>query len=92
MVETSLKLIETTISEAAIRMRYADQADPAKATEWIDVQLLIADLSDPANSQEPLGDPELQFLAENRLATLRRVRDVIGVEIQRLSVLAGRIR
>ena len=37
-------------------------------------------------------DPELQYLAEVRLAALRYARDVIGEETQRLSSLAGRNR
>jgi len=85
-----MKLIETKISETSIRMRYADDADPVKASQWIDFQIPIADLEGP-DKQNPLGDIECRYLAELRLVALRNVRDVIGDETRRLSGLADRI-
>jgi hypothetical protein len=85
----AMKLIETIVSETSVRMRYADDADPAKAIEWVDFQVSLSELLSP-NGQAKLGDPESRFLAEIRLAALRYVRDAIGGETQRLSSLASR--
>jgi hypothetical protein len=70
-----------------IRMRFADNADPTRATQWIDFQLPPTILKAPGQN-EPLGDPETRYVAEIRLAALRHVRDVIGDETQRLPGLA----
>ncbi len=85
-----MKLIETTITESTVHMRYADNADATKAKHWIDFQVPLDKLTLPP--ERPLGDPELQFLAEVRLAALRYVREVTFSENQRLSGLAGRMR
>lgn len=85
-----MKLIETVVTETAVRMRYADR--PQDATAWIDFQVPLAELVHPAQTSVPLGDPERQLLAEVRLAALRHVRDVIGGETQRLQELRGRTR
>jgi hypothetical protein len=85
-----MKLIETIVSETSVRMRYADDADPAKATQWIDFQVPLSDLKSP-DQHNPLGDIESRFLAELRLVALRHAREVIGAETQRLSGLVGRI-
>jgi hypothetical protein len=85
-----MKLIETKILETTVRMRYADDADPAKASQWIDFQVPLAELLSP-NGRVELGDPESRYLAEIRLVALRYVRDAIGAETQRLSSLADRI-
>ena len=84
-----MQLIETTVLTSSVRMRYADNADATKATEWIDFQVPLGLL---AEGEPKIDDPELNFLAEIRLAALRRVRDVIGAETQRLSRLAGPMR
>jgi hypothetical protein len=86
-----MKLVETKISETTVHMRYADNPDSATATAWIDFQVPLTELKHPQNRQNQLGDPELQYLAEVRLAALRYARDVVGGETQRLSGLAGRI-
>lgn len=86
-----MQLVQTNISESSIRMRFANNADPAKATEWIDFQFPLAVLKAPVGPTAALGDPETRYLAEIRLAALRHVRDVIGDETQRLSGLASRI-
>ena len=87
----ALKLIETTILPTVVRMRYADQPDPASAVEWFEFQVPLAPLTAPIGPGEPLGDPELRNVAEVRLAALRYVRDVISAETQRLSNLASHI-
>jgi hypothetical protein len=86
-----MKLIETTILANAVHMRFADHHDPKEAEYWIDFQVPLDELKHP-QTNNPLGDPEEQFLSEVRLAALRYARDVIGDETQRLSKLAGRIR
>ena len=93
MVTAKLSLIETTVSEYSVRMRYADKTDPTKALAWIDFCFPLGDLVHPdSRDGQPLGDPEKQYLGEIRLAVLRAARDLIGAEIQRLSALAGRNR
>jgi hypothetical protein len=88
----AVKLIETTVSETAVRMRCADDTDPAKATQWIDFRVPLADLKRPAGQQsQALGNPEVQFLAEVQRSALRYARDVIGAETQRLADLANQI-
>jgi hypothetical protein len=84
-----MKLIETTVLETTIRMRYADDADPAKATQWIDFQVNLADLVLPDAPDQKLGDLESHYLAVIRQAALRYARDTIGAETQRLARLAS---
>jgi hypothetical protein len=86
-----MKLVETKVAESTVRVRFADHVDPLKAANWIDMQLPLAELRDPYGEGD-LGDPELRYLAEVRLAALRSARDVIGAEIQRLSNLYTRLR
>jgi hypothetical protein len=87
------KLVETTISETTVRLRYANENEAAKSTEWIDIQVPLAELLVPHTHQPTkIGNPEPYFVAEVRLAALHYVRDVIGAEIQRLGVVAGRNR
>jgi hypothetical protein len=86
----ALKLIETTISPTAVRLRYADNSDPTKATQWMDIQAPIAELMEPRREQAKLGEAELQYLAELHRAVLQYGRHVINGEIQRLAKQAGR--
>jgi hypothetical protein len=89
-MESVMKLIETKILGTTIRMRYADNADPLKATQWLDFQVPLADLSLPAvDTEYPLGDPEKRYLGSIRQAALRYVRNVIAAETQRLASLPG---
>lgn len=88
--EETMKLIDTTISEATVEMRFADHADPSSATEWIDFEVRVAALKHPNDPSYELGDIDLQMVAEVRLAALHYVRDVIAAEIQRLAKLGPR--
>lgn len=90
----SMKLIETKIYPNAVQVRYADNSDPEKATEWCEFRLALAGLTHPfvQGQPRPLGPPENNFVSEVQLAALRHMRDAIGAEIQRLSELIGRIR
>ena len=86
-----MQLIQTTILQNSVRMRYADHADPAKATEWLDFQVPIEGLTLPNVDREvPLGDHESRFLGSIQQAALRRVRDLIGEETQALASRVGR--
>ena len=87
-----MMLIETSVSDKSVWMRFADTSDCAKAAHWIDFQVPLSELKVPAGSgtEVLLGDPELQLLSEVRLAALRYVRDVIGAETRRLSGLRDR--
>jgi hypothetical protein len=80
-----MKLIETVISETSIRLRYADETDPTKAVEWVDVQFALSGLKNPEDAK-----PELQYVAELQRAALDRLQAVLSGEIQRLRSLAGR--
>ena len=82
------KLVETSISESAIRLRYADHSDPAQATEWIDLQVKLAPLLDPSDKKQPLGPPERHFLGGVQLAALFQAQDAINTEIRRLREIA----
>ena len=85
-----MELIETKISKTSVHMRYANNLDPAKATQWIDFQVPFDGLTLPAaNGDYPLGDPESRFLGSIQQAALRYVRDVIGAETQGLASRVG---
>ena len=86
-----MKRQHTTVSEKTVRMRFANEADPTQADSWFEFEAPLELLKHP-NGRSDLGDPELQFLSEIRLAALRYVRDVIGDETRRLSELADRMR
>ncbi len=83
-----MKLIETTVSETTVRMRYADNADAAKATQWVDIQVPIAGLV--RGSGTPLSDPSGLKLSITQATVLHAVQDLIGVEMSRLANLANR--
>ena len=84
-----MKLIETTISETTVRMRYADDADPAKATEWVDFQAKNQDLKLPNGTT--LTKPEPHPFAALKLAALRHVLGVVDAEIARIRDQLNRI-
>ena len=76
-----MKLIETTISETAIRVRLSDGSEDPK--EWLDFQVPLSPLmSDEINR---LGDPAVRPLSIIQRAALLYVQDVIDEEIQRAS-------
>jgi hypothetical protein len=83
-----MELLETNVTPTTVRMRYADNPDPAKAKVWLDFQVPVADLK--RRSETELGDPERRLLAEVRLTALRYARDVIAAETRRLSDLLDR--
>ena len=74
-----MKLLQTSVSATSIRMRFANDADPTKASQWVDFQVPLDQLG--------LSDLERQLLAELRLAALRHARGVIGDEVRRISEL-----
>jgi hypothetical protein len=82
--------VETTISATAIHVRYADNADAAKATEWIDVQVKLSNLKLPSGTV--VKDPESHLLAGLRLTALLYAREEANAEIQRLSQTVSRMR
>jgi len=71
-------LIETTISDTTVHMRYADNLDPEKAKEWVDFQVPLTGLELPL---EPLGDIAERQFRLIQAAALRRVRELIDAEI-----------
>lgn len=82
---STLQLLLTNVSQNHVRMRYANHADPAQATEWLDFQVPLKSLADPEIPQNPLGNVETALVAEVRLAALRYAREAIVAETQRLS-------
>jgi len=65
-----MKLIETTLSGKMVRMRFANDADPLKASEWIEFQV-SAD-----KTEDHWRLPAIQREA------LERAREVLADEIQ----------
>lgn len=80
--------IETTISQGGVRVRYANDLDSAKATEWIDVRTLAPNLK--MGSGTRVSDPESHSLAGLRVAALLHARDELNAEIQRLAEIVRR--
>jgi hypothetical protein len=81
-----MKLVETKISETAIYMRYADNPDTTRATQWIDFQIPLDGLKVPGRGGERvLGNIEDQYFGSIHLAALRQVRETITAETQRIS-------
>ena len=86
-----MHIVETILRPLTAKLTIANNSDPELATERIDFAFPLSALKDP-QSQRQLGQPDDHFVSEVRLAILRYARDAIGVEIQRLSELAGRSR
>ena len=42
-----MKLIKTSMTDSTVWMRFADDDDPAKAKEWIDIQVSLSALKEP---------------------------------------------
>ena len=86
-----MKLLETTLTETTVRLRYADHSDPAKAVQWIDFQVSLEGLTLPLpRGSEDLGDdPNTRILAEVRLAALLRARALIAAESQHFESFRG---
>ena len=85
-----MKLIETSVTQTNVRMRYQDTRDPSMPDNWIELQVPLSMLKLPSNT--PLGDPESHFLATVREVALRYVRDVFDAEIVRLEARRNRGR
>jgi hypothetical protein len=86
-----MKLIETTVSETTVHMQLADDNDPEKAAEWLELEMPVSKLK-MADGQTPMGDPTTKRLVTIQLATLHVAQDAIGEEIQRLSNLLSATR
>lgn len=80
-----MKLIETSVTATSVRMRFADQVDPAKATRWLDFQVPLDGLLHANNQvQLKIDDLDLQLLGEVRRAALLAARGIIGAESRRI--------
>jgi hypothetical protein len=90
-----MKLISTSLTDTHIWMRYADNADPTKATQWFEFQVPLADLVHPSSRSSqapvPLDVPDKEFVGAVRLAALRHVRNLVGGETQRLTAVGNEI-
>jgi hypothetical protein len=85
-----MKLIETTVSETTVRMRYADNADPAKASQWIDFQVPLAELAEGTGARKThLDRLEARFLGAIQEAALHYMQDVVAKEIRETATRRG---
>jgi hypothetical protein len=75
-----MKLIAITIAEKLVRMRFANDPDPAKATEWLEFQTHCQEFEDS------------WVLAGVQREALDRIRAVIDSEIQGLRSTLNRVR
>jgi hypothetical protein len=80
-----VKLIQTTISETSISMRYADDADTAMAQEWIEFKVKISELR--SESGTPIFDTRSPPLGGLQRAALLRVREELSHEIPPLPTI-----
>ena len=85
-----MKLVKTTVTDEAIRLRFADEQEPWKAKQWIDLRLPTDRLVLP--DKTVLGALESHTLAEVRLGALQRALDVIDAEIQDVATRLGQKR
>jgi hypothetical protein len=85
----AMQVVETTVTSAAIRVRLADDPDPAKRSEWILLRLQRSKLKrgsgEPAANLDVLGFPLIQKIA------LENAQAALAVEIERLRSLADPI-
>lgn len=77
-----MKLIETTVTDTAVRIRLADDSDHSKAHAWIDCQLPRSTLK--RQSGTPAADLDGWHLPIVRQVILENVRAAIDAEIERL--------
>jgi hypothetical protein len=84
-MSATTKIVETTLTASAVRMRLANDADPAKADEWVDLVIPIDRLR--RGSGEPIrssADLESLDLATIQAIALHHARDVVAAEMARL--------
>lgn len=84
----TLKIVETTVTDEAVRVRIANNADPERASLWVDIQAPISDLT--VGHDSPLGNPKIRRLAAIHQAALRYARDAVDAEIEVIADLGGR--
>jgi hypothetical protein len=77
----TMKPISTTVSENSVHFRLADETDPAKAREWIDILIKRTDLKIPSGTAPHL---EIQYLSVLQIAALNHALQLIQDEIRRL--------
>src|SRR5262245_56740203 len=80
-----MKLIETTISGKSVRMRYADDPNPEKATQWFEFQVLVEAIGNSSGGpNQPIPEFGLEYLAQLHRGAILRARDTLDDELQRL--------
>ena len=80
----TMKLMETNVSGSSVRMQFANESNPALATEWLEFEAPIDLLKTEAAT--PLGDPSARRLVAVQLALLHHMRDAIDEEISRFAL------
>jgi hypothetical protein len=81
-----MKLMETNVSGSSVRMQFANDPNPALATEWLEFEAPIDLLKTQAAS--PLSDPSARRLVVVQLALLHQMRDAIDEEVRRFESTA----
>jgi hypothetical protein len=71
-----MQIVETTVTAEVVKVTLANNSDKETATERLHLEF-------------PTARNEGQFLGDIHQGALRRARDAIDAEIQRLEVLAG---
>jgi hypothetical protein len=78
--ERHMKLIETMVMESEVYVRYADDANPEKATQWLDFQLPLSELKHPNNQHQKLlsiDKLERHTLGNIRLSAIMRIQEFL---------------
>jgi hypothetical protein len=77
-----MKLVETAVTESAVRIRFADDADRLRAQSWIECQIQRSDLKHlngtPVQNLESLSFPMVQQVM------LENAQAILAAEIERL--------
>ncbi|EJW10319.1 hypothetical protein A33M_0256 [Rhodovulum sp. PH10] len=81
-----MDLVATTlVSETAIHARFADCSNLARARQWFEFEVPLADIGLRTVPDRPASNSEARFITEAKLAALRYLHGVIAAEIERLS-------
>lgn len=75
-----MQLIETLVTESAVYMRYADETDPEKVTQWLEFHVQLPALKHPNNPlQELLQVAKLErlHLGTIRLSAIMHIQEIL---------------
>jgi hypothetical protein len=78
----TMKLVETAVTESAVRIRLADDAERLRAQSWIECQILRSDLKHLNGT--PVQDLASLSFPMVRQVILENAQAVLAAEIERL--------